>query len=105
MALGAVLRRANEHLYEVIVQGVEELALKAPFKLRVIEVSWVEIEIVRMHGHGFILELDDDLNAFPLGARREVQQRMLVQAKLGKNAVEARNVGSTHLAILAEKQS
>ncbi len=105
MALGAILRRANEHLYEVIVQGIEELALKAPFKLRVIEVSWVEIEIVRVHGHRFILELDDDLNAFPLGARREVQQRMLVQAELGKDAVEARNFGFSHLAILAEKQS
>jgi hypothetical protein len=89
MSLGAILRRADEHLDEVIVQGIEELALEAPFKLRVIEIARMEIEIIRMHGNGFIFELDDDLDAFALGARREIQQWVFVKAELREDAVEA----------------
>ena len=89
MALGAILRSADEHLDEIIVQGIEELALEAPFKLRVVEIAWVQIKIVRVHRGGFIFELDDDPDTFALGARREVQQRVLVEAELREDAVEA----------------
>jgi hypothetical protein len=49
----------------------------------------MEIEIVGVHGDGFVFEFDDDLDAVSLGARRKVQKRMLIQAKLGQDAVEA----------------
>src|SRR5207302_4905877 len=68
-AISAVLRRANEHFDEVVMQRIEELALEAPFELRIVEVARMKVEIVSMHGHGFIFELNDDLDAFALGAR------------------------------------
>jgi toxin YoeB len=91
MALGAVLRRADEHLHEIVVQGIEELTLEAPFKLRVIEVAWMKIEIISVHRNGFIFELDDDLDTLPLGARGEVQERVLIEPELSENAIEARS--------------
>ena len=88
-AVGAVLRGADEHLHEVVVERIEELALEAPFELRMVEIAWVEVEIVGVHGDGFIFELDDDLNPFALGMRGEIQERVLVEAELGEDAVEA----------------
>ena len=101
-AVGAVLRGADEHFREVVVQGVVELALEAPLELRVVEVAGVEIEIVGVHGNGFVFELDDDLDAVPLGARGKVQERMLVEAELSLDAVEARVCTFGHARILAE---
>ena len=79
MAVCSVLRRANKHLHKIIVQCIEELALKAPFKLRIVEIARVQIEIVGVHGDGFIFELDDDLDTLAFLARGEVQQGMLVE--------------------------
>jgi hypothetical protein len=62
------------------VERVVELALEAPFELRVIEVAGMEIEIVRMHRNRGIFELDDDFHAVALGPRRKVQEGMLVEA-------------------------
>src|ERR1700691_3974505 len=60
-AVGTILGRADEHFDEVVVQRIVELALETPFKLGMIEVPWMEVEIIGMHGHGLIFELDDDL--------------------------------------------
>jgi len=82
-AVGAVLRGADEHFHEVVVEGVKELALEAPFELRVVEVAGVKIEVVGMHRERWIFELDDDFDALPFGTGREVQQGMLVEKQLG----------------------
>src|SRR5437879_463105 len=75
----SVLRRANEHLHEIVVERVIELPLEAPLKLRIVEVPRMQIEIVRMHRNAFILEPDDDFHAVAFRARRESQQRMFVE--------------------------
>src|SRR5579864_4086565 len=62
LAVGAILWRADEHLDEVVVQRVVELALEGPFKLRVVEVAGMQVEVVSVDGNGFVFELDDDLN-------------------------------------------
>ena len=90
------MRGADEHFHEVVVQGVVELALEAPFELRVVEVAGVEIEIIGVHGDGFVFEFNDDLDSVSLRARGKVQQRMLVEAKLGEDSVEARVRGIGH---------
>jgi hypothetical protein len=92
-AVGAVLRGADEHFDEVVVQRVVELALEAPFELRVVEVAGMKVEIIRVHRDRSVLELDDDFHAFAFGARGKVQQGMLVKAELGEDAVEARGGG------------
>jgi hypothetical protein len=101
-AVGAVLRGADEHFHEVVVQSVIELALEAPFELRVVEVAGVEIEIVGVHGDGFVFELDDDLDAVALGARGNIQEGMLVEPELGEAAAEAGVGGFGHLVIVEQ---
>jgi hypothetical protein len=86
----SVLWRANEHLDEVVVQGVVELALEAPFELRIVEIARMKIEIIGMNGDAFVFELDDDFHAFSLRARGEIQKRVLIKLKLSENAIETR---------------
>jgi hypothetical protein len=88
-AVGAVLRSADEHFHEVVVESVKELALEAPFELRVVKIARVQVEIIRVDGDGFVLELDDDLDAFALGARGKIQQGMLVKTKLRQHSLES----------------
>src|SRR6266702_6749139 len=90
LAVGAVLRRADEHFHEVVVQRVEKLALKTPFELRVIEIARVQVEIVSVHRNALVFELNDDLDALALGAGGEIQQWVLIQAQLREDAFGAR---------------
>jgi hypothetical protein len=81
-SVGAVLRGADEHFDEVVVEGVVELALEAPFELRVVEIAGVEIEVVGVHGEAWILELDDDFDGVAFGTGGKRQQRVLIEPKL-----------------------
>jgi len=89
LALYAILWRADEHFDQVVVQAIVELALKAPFKLRMVQVARVQIEVIGMYGDAWIPELDDQFNAIALGASVEIQQRVLVEAQLGPHAFDA----------------
>ena len=71
------------------MQAIVKLALKAPFKLRIVQITRMHVEIVGVHRDGRILELDNQLHAFALGTCIEIQQRMLIQAELSKDAFEA----------------
>ena len=99
---GAVLRSADEHLAEIIVQRVVELALEAPFKLRVVEVARVQVEVIRVHRDRGVFELNDYFHAFALGARGEIQQRMLVETELGEDSVQAGGGGLGHRGIVKQ---
>ncbi len=44
--LFAVLRSADEHLHQVIVQAVEDLALEGPLELRVVEIARMQLEVI-----------------------------------------------------------
>jgi hypothetical protein len=48
-ALRPVLRCADKHFNQIVVQAVIELALKTPFKLGMIEVPRVQVEVIGMH--------------------------------------------------------
>jgi hypothetical protein len=102
LAVGAVLRGADEHLHEVVVEGVVELALETPFELRVVEVAGMQIEIICVDGERGLFELNDDLDAFALGARGEIQQGMFVEKQLRLHAVQAGMGGFGHRGILLE---
>jgi hypothetical protein len=84
------------------VQGVVKLALEAPLELRMVEIARMKIEIVCVYGNGRVFELDNDLSSFPLGARGEVQERMLVETQLSEDAIEAGVGGFGHARILSE---
>ena len=71
------------------MQRIEKLALEAPLELRMVEVARMKIEIVSVYGDGFIFELDDDFDAFALGAGGKVKKGVFVKAKLGEDAFEA----------------
>src|SRR5579872_192804 len=90
LAIGAILRRADEHLDKVIMQRVVELSLEGPFELRIVEIAWMQVEVIGMNCNALVLELDDDFDAIALSARRKVQQWMLIQAQLPKHTLETR---------------
>lgn len=71
------------------MEAVVELALEGPFELGVIEVARVQVKVVRVHRHRRVLELNDDLYPIALVARSEVEQGMLIQAKLIEDALQA----------------
>src|ERR1700730_2014467 len=89
-ALRPVLGRTDEHFDQIVVQAVVELSLECPFKLRVIEIPGMKLEVVGMHWNRWILELDDHFHRVAFGARREIKQRMFVELQLRKNTFEPR---------------
>ncbi len=64
-----MLRRADEHLDQVVVQAVEELALKGPLELRIVEIAGMQIEVVGVHRRIGEAWPDDDLDGLALVAR------------------------------------
>ncbi len=101
-SIGAILRSADEHFDEVIVQGIVELALKAPFKLSIVEIARVHIKIIGVHRHGWIFELNNYFHAISFSARRKIQQRMLVKAELIENTIQASIDSFGHNAIVKQ---
>ena len=82
------------------MEAVVKLSLEGPLELRVIKVPGVEFEIIRMHWNRGIFEIDQDFDAFAFGASCEIQQRMLIQLQLRKNAIEPRIGHTSHPMIL-----
>jgi hypothetical protein len=82
------------------MQAVVKLALKSPFKLRMVQISWVQLEIICMNRDGRILELDDDFHALTFAARGKVQQGMLIKPELSQYSIQARAAVIGHKTIL-----
>ena len=72
------------------MQAGKKLVLEGPLELGVVEIARMHAEVVGMHRHGGIAEIDDDLDALTLLARVERQQRVLVQLELIEDALQAR---------------
>ena len=53
----------------------------------------MKIEIVSVHGSGFILKRDDDLHAFAFRARREVRQRMSYRRSCARTRLRRTSAG------------
>jgi len=88
-SIGSILRSADEHFDEVVVQCIIELALKTPFELRMIEIARMQVEVVSVHRHGWIFELNNYFHAISLRTRRKIKQGMLVKTQLVENAIQA----------------
>src|SRR2546428_4338479 len=73
LALRPVLRRADEHFDQIIVQSVVELTLEGPFKLWMIEVAGMKFEIISMHRDRRIFELNNDFYPIAFATRRKLQ--------------------------------
>jgi hypothetical protein len=100
LTLDAVLRCADEHFDQVVVQTIIELALEAPFELRMVQIARVQIEVIGVYRDTWILELDDQLNAIALGASIEIEQWMLVEAELSENTFQSWIVTFSHRCIV-----
>jgi hypothetical protein len=79
LTLKTILRRADKHFDQVVVQAVVELPLQSPLELRVVQVARMKIEVVSVHRHRRILELDDQFDAITLSSGGELQQGMLIK--------------------------
>ena len=71
------------------MQTVVELTLKGPLELRMIEIAWMQVEVVRVHRDGGLSELNDDFYALALRLRAEIEQRMFIQAQLIQHALQS----------------
>ncbi len=80
--LFAVLRSADKHLDQVIVQAVKQLALKRPLELRVFEIARVQIVIVSMNFGFDESRAKYDFDALSFHPRTERDQRMLIELEL-----------------------
>ena len=98
---GAILRSAAKHFNEIVVQAVVDLALKMPGELGLIEIAGVNGKHVGMNRHGQILQIDDHLDHAIIFARRENEQRMLVEFKVLLHSGEF--TGARHVAILLRR--
>lgn len=58
----AILRGADKHFDEIVVEAVIDLPLKMPGELRVIEIARMDWKDVLMYGHGRVLQIDQNLN-------------------------------------------
>src|SRR5271169_5128902 len=95
----AVLRRADEHLHQVVVQAVEDLALEGPLKLRVVDIARMQLEVVGMYRRIGESRPEDDFNGLALGAGVELDQWVLVEPEL---LLDARQTVSGHAKIVDE---
>jgi len=64
----AMLRGADEHLDQIIVQAVEDLPLESPLKLRVLQIARMQFEVVRMDSRIAETRTNDYLHRFALFA-------------------------------------
>ncbi len=75
------LRRMDEHLHQVIVHAVVEVALEGPGELRMLDVARVDRGVVGVQAQAAILQLDHQLDGAVVLARGEIEQGMIVAAQ------------------------
>jgi len=71
------------------VQAIVKLALKTPFELGVVQIARMQVEVVSVHRHGWILKLNDQFDAIAFSASGEVEQGVLVETELSEDALQA----------------
>ncbi len=74
-----ILRRANKHFNEIVVQAVVQLMLQMPAELRMIEVACVNRQHVGVYRHGRVLQIDQNLDRTVILTCRKSKQRMIVE--------------------------
>ena len=60
----------------------------------------MEVEVVSVHRHRRILELDDQFNAVALGASGEIEQGVLVETKLSEDSFQTWIIALSHRCIV-----
>jgi len=95
----AVLRGANEHFHQVVMQAIKELALESPLELGVVDVAGMQLEIVGMDGRIGEARADDDFDRIAFGAGIKLDERVLVETKL---LLHARQAIDGHAAIVVD---
>src|SRR5271165_3023451 len=93
-----VLRRADKHLDDVIMQAVEDLPLQGPLELRIVQIARVQVEVVGVNAWFGEARPDDELHSFALFARVKGDERVLVQPQLFLHVLQA----GVHRAIVTQ---
>src|SRR6202041_156035 len=97
----AILRGANKHFDEIVVQPVVDLALKMPRELRIIEIAGVNGKHVGVNRHGRVLQVDEHFNHAVIFACGKSEQRMFVQFEVLLDSGEFSGV--RHVATLMKR--
>src|SRR5208282_401742 len=98
---GAILRGADEHFDEIVVQSVVKLALKMPSELRVIEVAIMNRKHVGVHRDGRVFQIDQNFDRAAIFARGKGEQGMIVELEVVLNHPEF--AGARHASILLRR--
>lgn len=69
-----------------------------------IQVAGMQFEIVSVNRNGAIFELNGYFHAIAFGARRKIEQGMLIETKLAEDAIEARGWGFRHKRIVRQTE-
>ena len=98
-----ILRRADKHFDEIIVQAIVKLVLQMPRELGMIEVARMNRQNVGMDWHGQVLEIDQNFDNAVVFTSREGEQRMLVETQMLENPLKG--VGSGHAFIVLRRST
>ena len=93
-----ILRRANKHFNEIVVQAVVELALKMPGELGMIEIAGMDRKHVGVNWDRRVLQIDQHFGRAVAFARGKGEQRVVVEPQVIADLGKIRGV--RHLNIL-----
>src|ERR1035437_8748663 len=79
---GAILRGADKHFDEIVVQAVVQLVLKMPGKLGMIEVARVNRKHVGVNRDGRVFQIDQNFDSAVVLACGKGKQRMIVKLQV-----------------------
>ena len=85
------LRRTEEHLHQVIVHAIVEIALERPGELRVLDIARVQRRVIGVHVQAGLLELDHQLDGAAMLAGGEAQQGVIVAGDFRLDLFERRH--------------
>ena len=86
-----MLRRAHEHLHQIIVHAIVQVALEGPRKLRVLDIAGVNGGVIGVQAQRAVLELDHQLKDAVVFAGGEIQQGMIVAVDFRLHFLEWRH--------------
>jgi len=89
----SILRCADEHFDEIVVQGVVKLALQMPGKLRVVEIAGMDRKHVGMRGRDCVFQVDENFDNAIVLAPGESEEGMIVEAQVIEDLGELERVG------------
>ena len=93
---GSILRGADKHFDEIVVQAVVELVLQMPGELRMIEVAGMNRKHVGVNWDGRVFQIDQHFDHAVVFSRGKSEQRMIVEPQVIENFLQGVGLARVH---------